>query len=104
MYALWAGLKGAITNHNTTQTQITVTSDSQFVQRLLMTQYLSKKFQQKSIYIHSLLASSLQKAIVHVRRQWNTMSDSNKAMDTRTTGNLSMFQLQQVLSRNDHQR
>ena len=105
--ALCAGLSEAVKHTNTKQTQIMVIGDSQFVQRLLLTQYRSKKFHHQTQAVHQLLSGFLQIAILHTRRRWNTAADylANHAMDTRTSGTLSEVHLQQApyqeLLRND---
>ena len=98
IHALWAGLTEAIKDHTTHQTQLTVVGDSQFVQRLLLTQYTSKKFQAQTSAVHQLLARFLQIAILHTRRKWNTTADhlANKAMDLRTSGSLTAADLKQT--------
>ena len=107
--ALLEGLSAAVQNHNTQQTQLTVVGDSQFVQKLLLAHYTSKKFHQQTKAVHQLLAQFLQIAILHTKRKWNTMADhlANKAMDMRTTEQLTAPQLQQIkyqeLFRNDNQ-
>jgi ribonuclease HI len=83
-HALWAGLSEAVKYQNTRQTHIAVIGDSQFVQRVLLKQYRTKKFLTQTQRVHRLLAQFLQISIVHIKRCWNTMADhlANKAMDS----------------------
>ena len=95
--ALWSGLKAAHLTSNTSHTSMEVIGDSQFVQKLLLAHYHSKKFKSTTIAVHHLLAQFCQIAIFHTRRKWNTMADhlANKAMDLQTHGCLTAAQLHQ---------
>jgi ribonuclease HI len=75
LHALWAGLSEAVKHEKAAQTQITVIGDSQLVQRILLNQYRTKKFQTQTQNVHRLLAQFLQISVVYTKRCWNTMAD-----------------------------
>jgi ribonuclease HI len=100
--ALQEGLKRIRLLRKPEYTQLTVIGDSQFVQRLTLTTYKSKKFKKSISNIHAQLASFKQVVVHHTRRQWNTMADhlSNQAMDFHSTESMSMEQLKNTKHQN----